>query len=423
MPPAKNIRVFISYRNIPLSKTVSADIASQLETRFGYEIFIDTQKLKDEGGVRWAEAIYENARMSDVLMVLLEQTTAESEWVQREVDVARGAHVQILPVVIIPQREIDKVFADTQQKLAISDMQYLLYTGADNDYEVLRKNIERLSKITRDTQRAWIIALDDRRRVRQAGINPDRAVYGLRANPDGPRLHLATGDATQFTGMDVIVNTENNYMQMARNDESMTLSSALRRAGSWMSKGRIYDDTVQRELNEQIYLSTDFGGCSPIEMEQVVPTHAGHPKSQLVQNGIRYIFHVATVYVHPRERTVKPISSDSSIQQAVLNCLNMALEVDSKQGVISPESSKRFAEETAGRAAYQPIRTIVFPLFGTGRAGRSVAEVAPPMIAAFRQFMAAPDAHSRLEHIYLSVFSESDLVDVERAIGEDFEAV
>jgi O-acetyl-ADP-ribose deacetylase (regulator of RNase III) len=423
VPPTKNIRVFISYRNTPTSKTVSAEIASQLEARFGYEIFIDTQKLKDEGGVRWAETIYENARMSDVLMVLLEQTTAQSEWVQREVDVARGAHVQILPVVIIPQHEIDKVFADTQQKLAISDMQYLLYTGAENDYEVLRRNIERLSKITRDTQRAWMIALDDRRRVHQAGSDPNRAVYRLRENPDGPKLHLATGDATQFTGIDVIVNTENNYMQMARNDESMTLSSALRRAGAWMSKGRIYDDTVQRELNEQIYRSTDFGGCSPIEMEQVVPTHAGHPKSQLAKNGIRYIFHAATVYVHPRERTVKPITSDASIRQAIFNCLGMVMEVDEKQGVISPEETARHAEELAAAGNYQPIRSILFPLFGTGRAGRSVSEVAPPMIAAFRQFIASPDSRGGLERIYLSVFSESDVVDVERAITEYFEGV
>jgi O-acetyl-ADP-ribose deacetylase (regulator of RNase III) len=424
-PAEKNIKLFISYRNIALSQGEGEFLATALREKYGYDVFIDTQKLKDEGGVKWAETIYENVRESDVLIVLLEQETSKSEWVQREIDVARGSLVSILPVAIIPRAEIDRVFQDVQDKLAIGDMQYILFTSTKPDFEPLRKSIERLSKQTRNNQRDWIDSLYERWRVKRAEQNnPSYAIYHLRQGSHVCKVHLATGDMAQMRGIDVLVNSENNYMQMARIYENEVLSSVLRREGSWMTAGRIKADSVQIELDEQIAKSPHYGKSKPIEMEQVIPTHAGHPQSQLAKNGARYIFHAATVYVRPTTRTVRPIDSDASVEKAVRNCLEKVIEVHQNRGVISPKGSTRRKQEEKEAEQYNanPIKSIVFPLFGTGRGGRSILEVAPPTIRAFRDFLLdhVNDTHLSLERIHLAIFSESDIPFVVEALQKDF---
>jgi O-acetyl-ADP-ribose deacetylase (regulator of RNase III) len=418
----RNVKVFISYRNIKLSKHEGEFLADALQRQYGYEVFIDTQKLKDEGGVKWAEAIYDNVRSSDVLVVLLERETAQSEWVQREVDVARGAAVSILPLVIAASEEVERVIGEVQQKLALAEFQYLRFSSAEPDLEPIRKSIERLVKHTRDDQQTWMERRQDQWRLRRAEHDlASYAIYRPRGFDQPCRVHIATGDMTTLRDIDVLVNSENNYMQMARIHEGMVLSSALRREGAWVVGGRMKDDTVQRELDEYIAHSEVFGS-RPIEMEQVIPTRAGHPKSKLAQNGAHYIFHAATVYVHPRNRSVTPLSTDDGIRQATLNCLHMALDVDGSLGVISPPGSPRHETEQAAQGDYQPIRSMAFPLFGTGRGGRSVLEVAPPMIRAFRDFLYEQRASPalKLEHIHLVVFSDTDVPFIEEALGKDF---
>lgn len=412
-PSPKNIKVFISYRNIPLSKQEGNFLATALKQDYGYEVFIDTQELKNKGGVKWAETIYENIHNSDVLIVLLEQETHLSEWVQREVDVARGAHVSILPIAIIGEAELGKVLREVQEKLAITEMQFLPFNSGAPAYEPLIESIESLAKRTRDTQKSWQEHLRDRRYARRAEPT-EQPPLQYEVAP-GRFISLLTGDMTELQGIDVLVNSENNYMQMARIYENTALSSALRREGSHIKNGRIYEDTVQMQLDYQIMHSPYFGS-RPIEMEQVVATQAGHAKSKLVKNGGRYIFHVATVYVHPRDRTIKPIQTDASIRQAVNNCLDLFMELHESKGVISPEGAAWRAQEEANAAHYdqRPLRSIVFPLFGAGQGGRSTLEVAPPMLRTFREFLKrhARTAGFPLEQIHLCVYGQADVDDV-----------
>lgn len=415
MPKAdnvKNIKVFISYRNIPHSKAEGDFLATQLRDVFGYDVFIDTQELKNKGGVKWAETIYENIHTSDVLIVLLEAETHLSEWVQREIDVARGAHVSILPVAIITEKELARVLREVQEKLAISEMQFLNFSSAAPHYPPLLESIESLSKKTRDTQKAWNDRLRELRYARKApGDNPFHASFELLP---GRKICLAAGDMSQMPNIDVLVNTENNYMQMARIYESGVLSSVLRREGSYIRSGKIVEDSVQQELDLQVTKGEGFGS-RPIEMEQVIPTHAGHPRSALVKNGARYIFHAATVYVHPRSRTVTPIQTDASVQQTTLNCLNLLLELNANKGVISPEGSEAHAREQQAVDTFEPVKSIIFPLFGAGQGGRSTLEVAAPMIVCFRDFLRKHHRKSDfvLETIHLCVYTEVDVAVVE----------
>ncbi|MCA0455197.1 MAG: toll/interleukin-1 receptor domain-containing protein [Chloroflexi bacterium] len=413
---ARHIKVFISYRNIEHSKAEGDFLATQLRDVFGYEVFIDTQELKNKGGVKWQELIYDNIHTSDVLIVLLEQETHLSEWVQREVDVARGAHVSILPIVIIEENEIAKVLRDVQNKLAISEMQFLNFASSHPNYTPILESIESLSKKTRDSQKAWSDRLRDLRFARKAPIdNPFHAHFDVAS---GRKICLAAGDMSQMQNIDVLVNTENNYMQMARIYESNVLSSALRREGSWVKQGKMLEDTVQLDLDLQVTKGDGFGS-RPIEMEQVIPTRAGHPKSALVKNGARYIFHASTVYVHPHNRKVTPIQTDAAVTHTTLNCLNLLMEVNANKGVISPEGTEAHEREQEAAAAFTPIKSIIFPLFGAGQGGRSTLEVASPMIFCFRDFLRKHDNQPdfTLESIHLCVYTEVDVAIVESLMG------
>ena len=404
----KNIKIFISYRNIPHSKAEGNFLADALRNEFGYEIFIDTQELKNRGGVKWAETIYDNIHTSDVLIVLLEQETHLSEWVQREVDVARGAHVSILPIAIIEEAELAKVLREVQDKLAITEMQFLNFSSQTPNYPPIIESVESLSKKTRDAQKEWMDTLRGLRFAKKADTSdPEYATYEVLP---GRKICLASGDMTEMQNVDVLVNTENNYMQMARIYESAVLSSALRREGSYIRAGKLIEDTVQLELDQQVIKGEGFGS-RPIEMEQVIATHAGHAKSALVKNGARYIFHASTVYVHPRNRSVTPIQTDASVRQTVLNCLDLFLDINANKGVISPVGTDAYDREQKAMDSFTPIKSIIFPLFGAGQGGRSTIEVAPPMIDCFKDFLAKHKKASDfpLESIHLCVYTEVDI--------------
>lgn len=417
---SRHHKVFISYRNVPLSQRVGESIANHLHRESGYEVFIDTQKLRDLGGELWAEAIYENVRSSDVLIVLLEPGTSESNWVQREIDVARGALVSIIPIVIVPDAEIRPHIGQIQHDLAISSLQYLLFDLETPNYPALQRSIERRVKETRDNQQHWHRELADRRRVKPAERNdPFYAVYRLPEAPDLCQICLASGDMTRLRNIHVLVNTENNYMFMARAHENLTLSASLRREGSWIEDGRILDDAVQRQLDQAI-ASSRFKS-RPVELEQVMITPAGHPESQLARNGARYILHAATVRVHPT--LTEPIYTEHSIQRVVYNCLNSFRDVDRRRGVISPPGTEEHQMQQQAAAIYaeNPLTSIAFPTFGTGRGGRPVIDVLSNMIQAFRSYL-LDQRHfftQRSDYcLHLVLLSQPDLEDAQSLFAE-----
>jgi len=431
---SQNIRVFISYRNIKYSKMRASELYDRL-TEAGYTTFIDTEELK--GGDTWRGKIYENIRNSDVLLVLLEPTTANSEWVQREVDMARGCHVSILPLRI-SEEELD--IGDVQEKLALSETQYSYYQGEyevydgknpKTSFEHLIESIERLSKQTRDNQKTWMKNLELRRHTDPAENNQVCMTYAADNEKISCKIHLATGDMTRFKDIDVFVNSENDYMQMARIFETSTLSSALRREGAYIKRGRMIEDTVQHELDRQIENTKAFCG-RPIMMGQVIPTPAGHPKSNLCKNNIRYIFHVATVRMGAdmMNENLTPIESSSGLRNAVKNCLEMVHHVNEHGLTLEEETDDDKSEQKKSSKGTTknknqtekletPIKSIAFPLFGTGVGGRSALEVAPPMVEAIYEFLDEHTTDSNpttLEHVYLVVYSKSDIPFVHDAL-------
>lgn len=437
---AENIKVFVSYKKSidpyhPSSGTLDTDdeapdialkLAEKLEKDYKFSVFLDRKILR--AGVDWSQTIYDNIHESDVLIVLLQAETARSDWVQREVDVARGAHVSILPLPI----EKDVNLEDSVKRLALSSIQYFeAFTGSDKQYETLRRDIERLSKRTRTHQHDWQSSLRTLRQLEPAESTPIHTTYPIydkSGNALNTTVCISTGDLITHPDIDVLVNSENDYMQMARIFETGRVSSALRYAGSHIVKGRIFEDTVQKELNEQITYTKEFAGI-PVMLGQVIPTHAGHDESRLVKrNRARFILHVASMYVNRLggANNLLALGSDMGIGEAVINTLETVQTINRQKGMIAPKGTDRaktYDAETLKKSpedgGYQPIKSIIFPLFGTGHGGRSVAEVVSPMVKTIRNFLIAnvdnPDILG-LERVHISVYYKPHIAIVNEKI-------
>ena len=86
---------------------------------------------------------------------------------------------------------------------------------------------------------------------------------------NGLKLHVAAGDVGRVRDIDVLVSSENDYMQMARFFESRTVSSTLRLRGAQLGGGH-FDDTIQTEID--LYLKQRF---RPLQAGDCVVTSAG----------------------------------------------------------------------------------------------------------------------------------------------------
>ncbi len=418
--------VFISYRNKALGNAVVRELHRYLENDHDCKVFWDKRNL--HAGDNWSEKIYEAICESDVLIVVMEANVLESHWVQREVDIAHGAHVRILPLHI--DGEDVEAVAD---RLGLEEMQRLTYTADHPRLDEIWGEIQRLAPSTRDKQKEFIKALKgkwDNRPIapKVARKSTNRATFQY--GDHKTRLRLVSGDITSFKNIDVIVNTENDYLQMARVYEAHTVSSRLRYYGSQIESPskRLLEDTVQMELDAYAAYT---GRGRPIGPAQVVVTTSGHPQSRLAERGIRYIFHAITVAVeHEFQERMQAIDNDG-ITTCVINTLQAVEQVNEQHGVISPEKLEfndgvdirtPYKEQLQQTGNYQPITSIIFPLFCAGQAGRPTGQIIQPMLTGFRDFL-EQTPNTSLTEIHLCAYFEHDVATVEKAMADNFERV
>lgn len=418
--------IFISYKTgVDNSLTFVANTIRDLLQAAGHHVWMDTSNLI--AGTEWPVQIYEAIARSDLVLLLLAQETAQSEWVRREIDVARGARVYILPVLIQDTHQDIKAALDM---FDLHNVQTLTFKeNSATERTRLLESIAATWGKTRERQEEWLLALqaDEQAsavfKVRHNPTNKTYASYTPRSAQIDCRIHLAAGDMVRMRGIDVLVNSENNYMQMARIFETYALSCKLRLFGSLTNKsGYIVEDTVQEELYDQIKNEYPI----PISMGVVIPTHAGHPESKLARSGARYIFHVAAVHVAASSRQPMRPMDDSEIAVAVANCLNEVKNVNQQRGIIAPPGSHRRDQEKQLADTYQPLRSIIFPLFATGRGGREreIAAVARATLEAVSDYLA--DAENAdgltLTDIHLCAYSRLDVLTVKEVMDGIFKA-
>ncbi|GII90439.1 hypothetical protein [Sinosporangium siamense] len=163
--------------------------------------------------------------------------------------------------------------------------------------------------------------------------------------------------------IDVVVSSENIYMEMAKTFKS-SLSGTLRNVAARRNAlGEVVDDVLQRELYEWMHKHGRFG--VPVAPGTVVPTSSG----DLVRQGIRRVYHAATAI--PRPHTDDYAIEPAAVMRAV-------------HGAFALARDERHAFDP-------PLRSICLPLFGSGRGGLPIETSAAYAWPALEKELAADD--------------------------------
>jgi O-acetyl-ADP-ribose deacetylase (regulator of RNase III) len=202
------------------------------------------------------------------------------------------------------------------------------------------------------------------RRIRQY------ATYGYRIKEDEHRrIVFVTGDYSDIGFADVWVNSENTAMQMDRYFGQST-SAVIRYLGREIDDQGGVHDRIQEALAAQM------NSRERVDPLQVLVTEPGGLRS----NGVKWIFHVASVQGEPGEG-FRPVAK-------VHQCVKEALKV---------ADSEQFADD--------PPRSILMPIFGTGPAGGDLGEHARHHLEqAIQYFKLKPS--SAMQTVYFYAISD-----------------
>lgn len=372
-------RIFISHRNDKKSNAIGAELGEFLSVDEGHEVFFDKAYL--QGGMTWQEEIITELLSSDVVIVILNKGTAESHWVQREIDMARAQNISILPVTL--HEEITEI-EDALERFDLHSTQFvhleLLGKNAiDTTYQKIAERIVPLGKETianqQDMVDAWQLRRNPPKIIPKKTPSSRKSHAVLFTHPDAHNLTfaIATGDASRLKDYEVLVNTENNYMQMARFYQTNTLSYGIRRNGAYMDGEVLLEDTIQNELYDNA-----FRRGLPVPARTVLATSAGHPKSIMRrQTDYRYVLHAAAVrFDYDKTPANQPVSN---IAQLIENCLNRVDRIDDDNGEILGKSGVI----VAGNKNYKPLKSILFPAFGAGEGGKPYKRAVEDIISIF----------------------------------------
>lgn len=399
-------KVFISHRNSKNSNKAARKIEAALLAK-DYEVFFDENSIKP--GMLWDEAIISGLRTAEALVLVIDDTTVESDWVQREVDIARALRVSVLPVMIDLG---DKTKQDEAYKrLHLGTLQYMLFDAfeADDSATKVAEAVEPLIEATLENQtdswNNWYTRREERRVIETTPqVEENTWLYRLtHPNIPGVTFQIATGDATRLKGYDVLVNSENTHMQMARFFERHTLSRQIRVNGAYSAGGRIKQDTIQEELFDQVKYCDEYGEL-PIMSKQVVITSAGHESSRLVANKFRFILHAASVGLSADALNIVPLPPIANTE-IVENCFRRLSEIEEHQGrVLFNEDQERYAPVSAG-VPFKSVKSILFPVFGAGQGGNTFEEAVSAIVQGFKRHTANARADA-LETIGLCVYDK-----------------
>lgn len=141
--------------------------------------------------------------------------------------------------------------------------------------------------------------------------------------------------------VDVVVSSENVYLEMSRTFRS-SFSASLRNAAARRGPvGELVDDVLQRELRTWMRAHGREG--LPVTPGTVVPTSSG----ELAAQGVRRIYHAAVVV--PRPHADDYVVEPAGVVRAVHQVFGLA--------------------RTEREAFEPPLRSLCLPLFGAGRGG------------------------------------------------------
>ncbi|MFN2396582.1 MAG: macro domain-containing protein [Bacteroidales bacterium] len=207
--------------------------------------------------------------------------------------------------------------------------------------------------------------------------------YRLKANKE-KKISVITGDIIEHPEkIDIWVNSENTNMQMARYFDR-SFSAIVRYNGARKDENEdIIEDTIALKLAEA------KGNRETVNPFTVLVTDSGALEQS---HGVKKIFHIAATIGVPGVgwAAIRPVHT------SVSKCLRIA------------------------DARKEELKSILFPMLGTGIGGLDVYEVAPQLIkTAISYLIANPD--SQIKTIYFTAWNGRDLEACIDALDDTYE--
>ena len=207
-------------------------------------------------------------------------------------------------------------------------------------------------------------------------------VYKLKGGQH-KRIALVTGDIRAVKVADIWVNSENTNMQMARYYER-SISGIIRYLGATKDiAGNVTEDTIANELAQVM------GSNLIVHPTSVLVTGAGGLQKT---HNVKKIFHVAAVYGEIGFG-YRPINN---IEACITNCLIKA-------------DSEGFSN--------LGLKSILFPLMGTGVARGNLEEIAERLIRAAVSYMETTK-NSMIECAYFLTSTDVELETCKAILGK-----
>ena len=203
---------------------------------------------------------------------------------------------------------------------------------------------------------------------------PKTRRYTAKLPVSGKEIGLITGELQKIKGVDVWVSSENTNMQMARFHER-SVSGTIRYYGAKRNRaGQVTDDILAKELLAIV------GENVVVPAANVIATSAGQLAAS---NGVKRIFHAAAVY------------GQIGIGFTPIN--NVAACIDNALALADSEEEKG-----------ANLRSILFPLMGTGQGGGKLQETVNSLVTAAIAYLEnKPD--SVIQQVYFMCLIEKDL--------------
>jgi O-acetyl-ADP-ribose deacetylase (regulator of RNase III) len=201
--------------------------------------------------------------------------------------------------------------------------------------------------------------------------------YRLADRGGSAGVGIVTGYLRRVQCAQVWVNSENTNMTMARFEE-YSVSAIIRFEGAVRDEtGHVVGDCIADELSRKV------AGRTPVAAGTAIATGSGE---LAVSNGVRYVIHVAAVQGAPGEgyRQILDIG----------RCVTSAMAVMDQLDAASPAGNAR-------------LRTILFPLLGTGVGGGDLEATVTALLGAALGYFASHDSAERM--VYFLAHNDVEL--------------
>jgi hypothetical protein len=343
--------VFVNYR-VQDEPGYATLLHRELTRRFGLDsVFLASRSIR--AGDDYTREVFARLAECEVLLALIGPRWTElldrdkkTDWVRREIAEAFTAGLRVVPVLM---EEADlpgesRLPADIAS-LARCQAVRIRHYSFDTDLFALLDELRRL-----------VPSLAQRMGWPDAVAEGESVLYRVARDPEPDCLiGVMPGSINRVRTADIWVNSENTEMQMARHND-FSVSAIIRYWGASRDlSGNVIDDVVADELSAKV------GDARPVAPGTAVVTGSG---ALAASNNVRRVIHVAAVQGEPG-------AGFRQVQNVDLCVTNVLAEAE-RQATADPA-----------------VRSVLFPLLGTGTAaGSGVEATARSMITAAMAYLA-----------------------------------